>query len=75
MASLKLSKSKKALLVSTGDGRLYVTSVVYLKMLLEGKLKGNYLTLNPIDGADPADLGLEHKSRHPKSNFDISNFE
>jgi len=40
MVSTLLSKSGRALLLYPGDGSVWVTSVVYMRMVLDGRSKG-----------------------------------
>lgn len=56
MGSLVLSKSGRAVLFYPGDGSVWVTSVSFLRLLLDGKLRGNLLVLKPLGGA--VDLGI-----------------
>ena len=63
MGSLVLSKSGRGVLLYPGDGSVWITSVKYLKMLLDGELKGNVLVLKELSGADDKGFGgFKHKS-------------
>lgn len=44
MTVLKLSESKKALMIITDDGTVYFTSVAFLTGLLNGKSKTGFIT-------------------------------
>ena len=51
MGSVCLSRSGKAVLFFPGDGSAWVTSVKFLRLLLDGELKGNLLVLSELGGA------------------------
>ena len=50
MATLHLTKSGKGLIFITDNGS-FMTSVAYVKMLIEGKANGNFIMLNNADRA------------------------
>ena len=52
--SCRLSKSGKAILVYDNDGYCYMTSVAYMKMLIEGKARNNMIALRKM-GDKPTD--------------------
>lgn len=75
MATLALSKSKKAVLFYPGDGSVYITSVAFLRMLLDEKAKGNLLVMKELKGADDKGIGnfkLTDKKKERETGFDFS---
>ena len=46
----RLSKSGKAVLVYNEEGYAFMTSVAWMKMLIEGRARNNMITLNCMDG-------------------------
>jgi len=60
---LRLSKSRKAVLLMPGDGRVFITSVSYLKKLVDGQLNGDMLACQQLSQA--ADHGIG-KSEGPR---------
>jgi hypothetical protein len=54
MTFLTLTRSGKAVLVHCSDGQVDVTSVTYLKMLLDGKMRGNMLACTNLSRAKSA---------------------
>ena len=58
MVTLSLSKSGKAVLVHCDDGSTSITSVKFLELLLEGKLKGNLLVAARLGDASNKFGGL-----------------
>ena len=77
MTTLALSKSKKAVLFYPGDGSVYITSVAFLRMLLDQKAKGNMLILKELrgasdDGIGSIDLSKTKSSKSEGRNFDFS---
>lgn len=74
MGFAQLSKSKKAVLVNVGDGRIFVTSVSWMRMLLDGNAKGDMIFLTELTRA--VDDGLGSVSRGVKVTPDkVSGFE
>lgn len=53
---LQLSKSGKAVLVFPGDGSVFMTSVKWLRMLLDGRANGGKIVCTPL--AQGVDRGL-----------------
>lgn len=72
MVTTMLTKSKKAILMYPGDGSVYITSVVFMKMLIEGKAKGNMMVWKQLKGADDRGMGeLEFKKKRSEKGFDF----
>lgn len=57
MSFAQLSKSKKAVLINVGDGRILMTSVVFLRKLLDGQAHGNMIFLMDLNSAKDKGLG------------------
>lgn len=57
MVFLSLTKSKNAVLIHCSDGALYVTSVSWLRMLLDGKARGDMIMCTELSKAKSNGLG------------------
>lgn len=74
MGFASLTRSKKAVLINVGDGRIFVTSVKWFQMLLDGRANGDMIFLTELTKAK--DDGLGSVERGVKVNpSDISGFE
>jgi len=74
MGFASLTQSKKAVLINVGDGRIFVTSVKWLQMLLDGKAKGDMIFLTELTKAKDDGLGSLDKGVKVKPS-DVSGFE
>ena len=74
MAFAQLTKSKKAILINVGDGRIFVTSVAYMRGLVDGVAHGNMIFLTELTKAKDNGLGSLDKNIKPKAK-DVSGFE
>jgi hypothetical protein len=78
MTTLALSKSKKAVLFYPGDGSVFITSVAYMRMLLDEKAKGNLLIMKELKGADDNGIGnfsLTDKKKERDKGFDFGSMK
>ena len=72
MVGALLSKSGKGVLLYPGDGSVWITSSVYLRLLLDGKLRG-VLVFKELRGASDKGLGgLVRTSVHKGEGVDLS---
>jgi len=84
MMSCRLSKSGKAVLVYTEEGEAYMTSVAYMRMLIDGKARNNMIALRAMGGAktdhfnqhlikDVKGDPMSHSAVKQRSNMKIEN--
>ena len=75
MVTTLLTKSKKAVIMYPGDGSVYITSVAYLRMLIDGKANGNLMVWKQLKSADDnndfGNLDKQSAKKNESKGFDF----